>query len=64
MVGQDQDGARRGSPADLANPHPDQRAENAMVQMGDGALQPQIECHADQLRWQQHQRECDESQSD
>src|ERR1700716_1586916 len=45
MVGQDQRGARNRSRPGLANPHADQRAENAMV-LGNGPLQPEVECEA------------------
>jgi hypothetical protein len=64
MVGQDERGTCSRSPADLANSHADQCAKNAMVQMGNGPLQPQVECDADQLERQQHQRECEKAQSD
>ena len=64
VVGQDQRRTGCRSFSDLANPNPDQRAENAMVQMRNNPLQRQIEQHADQLERQQHQRECDESECD
>src|ERR1700682_1507751 len=64
MVGQDQRGTFRRSPAELANPYADQRAENAMIKMGNGPLQPQVECDADQLERQQHKREREEGEGD
>jgi hypothetical protein len=64
MVGQDQRGTRHRAPADLANPHPDERAENPVIEMGNGALQPQVEGEADQLERQQHKRKCEEGQCD
>jgi hypothetical protein len=64
MVGQDQYGACHRSPAKLANPHPDQRAEHPMVQMGDDPLQPQIEGEADHLKRQQHKGEGEQRQCD
>jgi hypothetical protein len=64
MIGQDECGGSNRSPADLANSYPDQGAENAMIQMGNGSLQPQLECDADQLERQQHERECDNGQHD
>ena len=53
MVRQDQRGARSRSLPDLANPHADQRAENAMIPMRNGPLQRQAEGDADQLQRQQ-----------
>ncbi len=64
MVGQDQRGRARRAPADLANPHPDQRAENAVVKMRDHPLQPRLECQPDQLQRQQQQRDDDKGQCD
>jgi hypothetical protein len=63
MVGQDQRGARNRSRPGLANPHADQRAENAMV-LGNGPLQPEVECEADQLQRQQHNRKGEEGEQD
>ena len=60
MVGQDQRGAGGRPRADLANPHPDQRAEDAVIEMRNGPLQPQIEGEPDQLERQQRQRQREE----
>ncbi len=62
MVGQNEDRARRRSRPDFVDSHADQRAENAMVQMGNGPLQPQIEDENNQLERHQHQREYKEGQ--
>jgi hypothetical protein len=64
MVGQDQRGTCNRSPSDLANPHPDQRAENAMIETGNGPLQPQVEGDADQLQRQQRKRKGNKGQQD
>ena len=64
MVGQDQRGTGGRLPPDLANPHPDQRAEHAVVEMGNRLLQPQVEGQRDQMQRQQRQREGKQSQRD